>query len=209
MKEQGVQRDFANVEMRNQAFRKTVAEKPFLLVGAHPCTTWRSQSTASWSRTTQREKFDELHRVRNHFGSRAISVQVNIVAVSDHVFHRFPFDLLIQVSATKLSLFLRISVVLTATDRACEDAMHTSFPGSPPPSSNVGSPHGSGHDLDEMGTRSGSTVDEKLDALLSKICTLRNADRANCSSFDLDVPCGFIENTWGFRVSTLRDETEF
>ena len=35
-----------------------------------------------------------------------------------------------------------------ATDRACEDAMHTSLPGSPPLSSNVGSPHGSGHDLD-------------------------------------------------------------
>ena len=46
--------------------------------------------------------------------------------------------------------------------------MHTSLPGSPPLSSNVGSPHGSGHDLDKMGTRSGNTLDEKLDALLSK-----------------------------------------
>ena len=46
-----------------------------------------------------------LIQIRGHFGSGAISVQVNIVAVSDHVFHRFPFDLLIQVSATKLSLF--------------------------------------------------------------------------------------------------------
>ena len=45
---------------------------------------------------------------------------------------------------------------------------HTSLPGSPPLSSNVGSPHGSGHDLDGMGTRSRSTTDEKLDALLSK-----------------------------------------
>ena len=35
-----------------------------------------------------------LKRFRSQFGSRAISVQVNIVAVSDHVFHRFPFDLL-------------------------------------------------------------------------------------------------------------------
>ena len=41
-----------------------------------------------------------------------------------------------------------------ATDRACEDAMHTSMPGSPPLSSNVGSPNGSGHDLDGMGHRS-------------------------------------------------------
>ena len=32
--EQGVQWDFTNVEMRNQAFRKIVAEKPFLLMGA-------------------------------------------------------------------------------------------------------------------------------------------------------------------------------
>ena len=45
------------------------------------------------------------HRVRSHFGSRAISVQVNIVAISDHMFHRFLFDLLTQVSATQLSLF--------------------------------------------------------------------------------------------------------
>ena len=93
---------------------------------------------------------------------------MNIVAVSDHVFQSFPFDLLIQVSATQLSLFSCISFVLMATDRASEDAMRTSLPGSPPLSSNVGSPHGSGHDLDGMGTRSGSTTDEKLDALLSK-----------------------------------------
>ena len=55
-----------------------------------------------------------------------------------------------------------------ATYRACEDALHTSLPCSPPLSSNVGSPHGSGHDFDGMGTRSGSNLDEKLDALLSK-----------------------------------------
>ena len=35
-------------------------------------------------------------------------------------------------------------------------------------SSNLGSPNGSGSDFDGMGTRSGSTTDEKLDALLSK-----------------------------------------
>ena len=39
MNEQGVQWDFTNVEMRNQAFKKIVAEKPFLLKGAHPCAT--------------------------------------------------------------------------------------------------------------------------------------------------------------------------
>ena len=41
-----------------------------------------------------------------------------------------------------------------ATDRASEDAMHTFLPGSPPLSSNVGSPNGSGHDLDAMCQRS-------------------------------------------------------
>ena len=54
--EQGVQWDFTDVEMRNEAFRKIVAEKPFLLMGAHPCAIWRSKSNASWSRMTERER---------------------------------------------------------------------------------------------------------------------------------------------------------
>ena len=54
--EQGVQWDFTDVEMRNEAFRKIVAEKPFLLMGAHPCASWSSTSNASWSRMTQRER---------------------------------------------------------------------------------------------------------------------------------------------------------
>ena len=41
-----------------------------------------------------------------------------------------------------------------AADRPSDDALHASLPGSPPLSSNVGSPHGSGHDLDGMGHRS-------------------------------------------------------
>ena len=60
--DQGVQWDFTNVEM----IRKIVAEKPILLVGAHPCASWRLKSNASWSRMTQREKDDELHRARVH-----------------------------------------------------------------------------------------------------------------------------------------------
>ena len=64
--EQGVQWDFTNVEMRNPAFKKIVAEKPFLLIGAHPCANWRSKSSASWSHMTQREKDDELHRAQVH-----------------------------------------------------------------------------------------------------------------------------------------------
>ena len=67
--EQGVQWDFTDVEMRNKAFRKIVAEKPFLLMGAHSCASLRSKSNASWSRMTQREKDDELHRARVHMQS--------------------------------------------------------------------------------------------------------------------------------------------
>ena len=129
-------------------------------VGEDLIATWKSK--IKWY--SENNHFKEMNRIdgiRSHIGSRAISVQVNNVAVSDHVFHRFPFDLLIQVSATQLSLFLCISFVLMATDRAREDAMHTSLPGSPPLSSNVGSPDGSGHDLDGMGTRSGGTFGRK------------------------------------------------
>ena len=53
------------------------------------------------------------------------------MSVSARVFHRFPFDLLIHVSATQLSLFFCIPSVVIATDRTFEDAMHTSMPGSP------------------------------------------------------------------------------
>ena len=50
------------------------------------------------------------------------------------------------------------------------DASGTPVPNSPMQltSSNFGSPSNPGPDLDGMGTRSGSTTDEKLDALLSK-----------------------------------------
>ena len=50
------------------------------------------------------------------------------------------------------------------------DASDTPVPNLPMQltSSNFGSFHGSGSDLDGMGTRSRSTTDEKLDALLSK-----------------------------------------
>ena len=54
--EQSVHWDFTNVEVRNQAFRKIVAEKPCLLIGAHPCANWRPKSNASWSRMIWRER---------------------------------------------------------------------------------------------------------------------------------------------------------
>ena len=40
----------------NQAYRRIVAEKPFLLVGAHPCASWRLNTNVGWSRMTQRER---------------------------------------------------------------------------------------------------------------------------------------------------------
>ena len=61
-----MQWDFTDVEMRNQAFKKIVAEKPFLFTRAHPCASWRSKSNASCSRMTQREKDDELHKAGVH-----------------------------------------------------------------------------------------------------------------------------------------------
>ena len=65
----------------------------------------------------------------------------------------------------QLSLSLCVPFVLMATCRASDDALHTSLLGSPPLSSNAGSPHGSGHDLDGLDIRSRGTLDEKLDAL--------------------------------------------
>ena len=73
--EQGLQWDCTDVEMRKQAFRKIVAEKPFLLVGAHPCDSWRPKSNASWSRMTQSEKDDELHKYTCSLFSRMYKLQ--------------------------------------------------------------------------------------------------------------------------------------
>ena len=102
-----------------------------------------------------------LIQIRNQFGSRAISVQVNIVTVSHHVFHRFPFDLLIQVSATKLSLFWCFQSIFMTNDHTFEDAIHTSLSGSPAQlSSNVGSPYVSAPDLERPVSRH-ITMDEK------------------------------------------------
>ena len=144
-------------------------------------------------------------------GSRAVSVQVNVVSVSDYAFHKFPFDLLIQVSAAQLSLFLCISFVMMATDRACEDAMHTSLPGSPLLSSNVGSLPWSWswprRDVSTLQKYYGS----KARCPSLKICTVRNADRSNSCSHGMDVPYGFtyLENTWGFCDKTCREGTGF
>ena len=59
------------------------------------------------------------------------------------------------------------------------DASGTPVPKSPMQliSSNFGSFNGSGSDFDGMGTRSGSTTDEKLDALLLNLYTSRRRSR--------------------------------
>ena len=55
---------------------------------------------------------------------------------------------------------------------------------------NVGSPHGSGHDLDGMGTHFGRTLNEKLDAFLSRFV-----------HFEAQIAqiLALLENTWRFR----------
>ena len=62
-------------------------------------------------------------------------------------------------SVCNQSQFAAYPSVVMAVDHACEDALHTSLLGSPPLSSNVGSPNGSGHDLNGMVSRS---IDEQL-----------------------------------------------
>ena len=105
---------------------------------------------------------------RSHFGSRAFSVQVNIVAVSAHVFHS---SLLVSCSmCLHIFAFSRsLSLGLMSQSRVV-DASDRPVPNSPVQftSSNFGFPNGSGSDLDGIGTRPGITADEKLDALLSK-----------------------------------------
>ena len=105
---------------------------------------------------------DSVGSVRSHFGSRAISVQVNILAVPAHAFRRFFVGFLFLVSTLFCSNLMSQPRVV--------DASGTPVPDSPMQfsSSNVGSPHGSGHDLDGMGTCFGNTLDEKFDALVSK-----------------------------------------
>ena len=97
----------------------------------------------------------------------------------------FPFDLLIQVSATQLSLFLYIPSVFMVNDRTCEDAMHTSSPGSPTPlSSNFGSPDGSILDLDRVGVRSAGSIEERIEAILARQFSQIEASLASIHMLD-------------------------
>ena len=148
------------------------------------------------------------HQSRSHFGSSHFFVRTCTVFFPFRSVSGFALSKCLQ---TSFLCFLCVPFVLMATARTSDDALHTSLPGSPPLSSNVGSPHGSGHDLDGMGTHSGSTLDEQLDALLSKFVHFEAQIAQNSCSHDMDVPYGFtyLENTWRFRESTHRDGKEF
>ena len=92
-----------------------------------------------------------------------------------------------------------------------EDAMRTSLTGSPPLSSNVGSPHDSGHDLDGMGTRSGNTMDEKLGALLSKFVHFETqiAQIPALTTWMSRMDSHITKTLGEFCDQTYRDGTEF
>ena len=63
--QQGVQWDFTNVEMRNQAFRKIVAKKTILAHGsASVCQFEVEIEREPESHDTERDKDNELHRAR-------------------------------------------------------------------------------------------------------------------------------------------------
>ena len=69
--------------------------------------------------------------------------------------------------------WLRYPSVFTANDRTFEDAMHTSLLGSPTPlSSNLVSPDGSAPDLDRVGVRSASPIDERIEAIFARTFSL-------------------------------------
>ena len=111
--------------------------------------------------------------VRSQFGSRALSVQVNIVAVSAHVFH----SLLLVSCSLCLHLFAfshSLSLGLMSHPHAV-DAFDRPVPKTPIQftSSKFGCPNSSVSDIDGMGTRPGVTVDEKLDAHLSQFAQIK------------------------------------
>ena len=98
---------------------------------------------------------------RGHFGSRAISAEV----MWQYQPTCFTGSLLVP-----CSLCLHIFALAFSLNRVLLMHLAHRFLTHPCSSllSNFGFPDGLGSDLDGMGTRSGSTMDEKLDALLSK-----------------------------------------
>ena len=137
-----------------------------------------------------------IFAIRSHFGSRTISVQVNIVAVSDHVFHRSFVGFLFFVSAHFCFGLMSLSRAVDASGtpvltHPCSSLFRilVLFMALAPT-------------LMVWCSRSGSTTDEKLDAFLSKFA---HFETSSCCH-DLDVPCGFTyhENTWILRPDLQR-----
>ena len=151
---------------------------------------------------SQRIEVSGKQELRSHFGSRAISVQVNIAAVSAHVFHS---SLLVS-----CSLCLHIFASASCLNRPLLVHLAHRFPTHPCSSllRILVLFRGSGSDLDGMGTRSRSTTDEKPQCLSFKFCTLRNADRANSCSHDLDVSYGFTYHEKHLDFATRLAEME-
>ena len=127
--------------------------------------------------------------------SRDISVPVNIAAVSDHVFHS---SLLVS-----CYLCLHIFALASRLNHALLMFLAHQFPAHPCSLllRIFCSLNGPGSDIDGMGTRSGSTTDEKLDALFSRADPFNN---------ELDVPNGLAhpKNTWKFCDQACRDGTD-
>ena len=106
--------------------------------------------------------------LRGHLGSRAISVQVNTVAVSAHVFHSsllVSCSLCLHIFAFSRSLFLGPMSQARVVDASGTPVLNSPMQVT---SSDFGPLNAPNSDLDGIGTRSGSTTDEILDALLSK-----------------------------------------
>ena len=130
------------------------------------CCVVRGESQQSWAIESTRSSWEIRSNGNNII--RTSSVEVGIAAVSAHVFHRFLCDLLSQVYATQLSLFLCIPCVFMANARTIEDALRTSLLASSTSvlSSNVGSPDVPSSDLEITDSRS-STWEENHRNLLT------------------------------------------
>ena len=143
------------------------------------------KSTENWNGSTKANG-----TIRGHFGSRAISVQVSIVAASVHVSHKFPFDLLSQVSTTQLSFFAHPSAFTVTLARVMTHYM--SLLGTPleATSSNFGPPNGSSPDFDNVGVSQN---------LLNSTRNLQRLRRSPCwckALPDSKIPIRRFHNQW-------------
>ena len=104
--------------------------------------------------------------IHSHFGSRPFTVQTCAELFRSRAVLVF---VLCEVSTTQFGS-VPVSLMACASSGTDVPISHAS-------SSKLGCPNGSGSDLNGLGTRSGSTTDEKLDALLSKFGHLKRSSR--------------------------------